>query len=525
VTIPDPVITIRDLSFRYPKTLSGRQVTALNHISLMVRPGECVLVTGESGSGKSTLARCLNGLIPHATKGSIEGDVIVSGMNTKEYDTPDFARYVGMVFQDPAYQLVTGDVESEIAFGLEIQNIPDQEIRTRIAETAELLCISHLLCRSTSGLSWGERQRVAIASVVALRPSILVLDEPFSGIDAAAAQNLAGILEELRVKRGTTIIIFEHRTANLLPVASRQIVMAGGTIVSDMRPDPPVIPGRGSGGDREISEAAPSCTPRRETLHESPAIISAEAAHVPSLSLRDISYRYPGARVPALDGITLDFYPGEIAVISGPNGSGKTTLLKHCNGLIRPDWGKVVLGTESLEKKTVAATAHTIGLLNQHADYQIFESTISEELAFGPRNIKKSPEEIEKIVFGIRHRCALDHIDPSTPPLSLSGGEKQRVALGSILAMDTPVVILDEPTFGLDHTLKNRLSGVLRILSDTGKMVVIATHDEEFGAACGDRFIRIAGGRIISDIRTPRGPDQEDKRAAKPGGGESTGES
>jgi energy-coupling factor transport system ATP-binding protein len=486
------VVVTRNLSFRYPKTLSGRQVTALKKVSLSIGQGECVLVTGESGSGKSTLARCLNGLIPHETKGTMDGDVLVCGMNTRDYDVPDFARHVGMVFQDPGCQLVAGDVESEIAFGLETEGLADCEIQARIDETVALLRIGHLMGRSTRDLSWGERQRVVIASVVALRPEVLVFDEPFSGVDAAAVKNLAGILTDLRSVRGTTIIIFEHRIAGILPVIGRWIKMESGAVIADEKYDTPVVTATDT--DNTFERAArPVSGPGYGSFP------------VPSLSLKKVSFRYPGEHRPALDDITVDFFPGEIAILSGSNGAGKTTLLKHCNGLLRPGGGHVLLGREPLEKKTVAATAHTVGLLNQHADYQLFESTIAEELAFGPANTGRTPEEVPPLVEMARQCCVLAHIDPSTPPLSLSGGEKQRVALAGILAMDTPIVILDEPTFGLDHELKDRIVAVIRGLRDEKKTVLIATHDEEFGQACGDRFIRIDGGRIVADYR--RAPD------------------
>jgi len=501
VTRPDPAVIIRDVSFRYPTTLSGRSVTALNHVNLTIYPGEFTLITGPSGSGKSTLARCLNGLIPHATKGVMEGNVIVQGRNTRDYDVPEFAPLVGMVFQDPGYQLVTGDVESEIAFGLEIQNLAEQEIRARLDRTIDLLHIGHLMGRPIGDLSWGERQRVAIASVIAIQPSILVMDEPFSGIDASAAQNLAGLLAGLR-SLGTTVIVFEHRTAFLLPVTDRVIVMQAGTVLSDGKPGLSQPP---SGMEITLSEKGSSSAAKILSAREnSPHVVPVPPCGktpAPSLSLRDVYYRYPGARTFALEGITLDFYPGELTVITGANGSGKTTLLKHCNGLIHPDRGSVLLGTEPLAQKTVADTAHAVGLLNQHADYQLFESTITEELAFGPRNLGKTEEEIGTITRDVRHRCSLDHIDPSTPPLGLSGGEKQRVALAGILTMDTPVIILDEPTFGLDVGLKNTFTGFLRALCDAKKTVIVATHDEEFGTACGDRFIRISAGRIEADYR------------------------
>jgi energy-coupling factor transport system ATP-binding protein len=506
VTNPDPVVSIRDLSFRYPPTISGRKVTALRTISLTIGPGEFVLITGPSGSGKSTLARCLNGLIPHATTGTMEGSVIVCGMDTRDHDVPEFAMHVGMVFQDPGCQLVTGDVESEIAFGLEIRNLPEGEICERIGRAADLLHIGHLMERLITDLSWGERQRIAIASVIAVRPSILVMDEPFSGIDASAAQNLVKLLAGIRKELGTTIIIFEHRAASLLPVIDRRVMMNDGTITSDSKPDPSVLhPDRKNTLPGENFSMVGAMSSLQENSPLSIPVPLDGRAPVPSISVRDISYRYPGSGTPALDRITIDFWPGEITVITGANGSGKTTLLKHCNGLLLPERGSIFLGTEPLAGKTVAGAARTVGLLNQHADYQIFESTITEELAFGPRNLGRSEREIQDVISEIRKRCSLSPIDPATPPLGLSGGEKQRVAIAGILAMDTPVIILDEPTFGLDPELKTAFTGVIRELRDAGKTVIIATHDEEFGMACGDRFIRISAGRIESDERRAHG--------------------
>ncbi len=503
MTNRDPVIVVSDLSFQYPATLSGRNMTALRQVSMAIRSGEFVVISGPSGSGKSTLARCLNGLIPHATRGTMTGDVIVRGMNTRDFDVPDFARYVGMVFQDPAYQLVTGDVGSEIAFGPEAMDVPSGEIGSRIREIAGILQISHLLGRSTNDLSWGERQRVAIASVLAVRPSVLIMDEPFSGIDASAARALAGLLADLKTA-GTTIIVLEHRTAFVLPLADRLVAMQDGEIVPDTSRagdfKEPAVLITPEGRDRPAGTAG--SPPLAWTPGKSGHPVSS-AVPAPSLSLRGVTYRYPGARVPALRGISLDLFPGEVTVIAGANGSGKTTLLQHCNGLLTPDQGSVFLGTEPLAKKTIAESARTVGLLGQHADCQIFENTIADELAFGPRNLGKTEVEIGKILEKTRCSCALGHIDPATPPLGLSGGEKQRVAVAGILAMDTPVLILDEPTFGLDPALKNLFAAHLRSLSAAGKTVIVATHDEEFGRACGNRFVRIHAGCIESDKRVP----------------------
>jgi len=525
----DPAVLVRDLSFRYPATLSGRNITALRHVSLTIRPGEFVVITGPSGSGKSTLGRCLNGLIPHATRGTMEGEVIVQGMNTRDVDVPAFARHVGIVFQDPGYQLVTGDVESEIAFGLEALNFPEAEIGSRIDEIAGLMHITPLLGRPTSELSWGERQRVAIASVLAVRPSVIVMDEPFSGIDASAVQALTGFLLNMKTRAGTTIIVLEHRTASLLPLADRMVMMRDGEIVSDTPqgrcgpiPDIPDHRNSPDSTDQQSGIMGSSVAPCRGGNAGSSG--TGRGLH-PTLSLREVTYRYPGARTPALISITLDLYPGEVTIIAGANGSGKTTLLQHCNGLLTPDHGSVLLGSEPLARKTVAETARTVGLLGQHADYQIFESTISGELAFGPRNLGRMDEEIEQVLKKTRCVCSLSHIDPSTPPLGLSGGEKQRVAVAGILAMETPVVILDEPTFGLDPGLKHSFAELFRRLCSAGKTVIVATHDGEFGRACGDRFIRISAGRIESDVREARGSCCLPPRDGDPFGGARSDES
>ena len=515
MTGPEPVLEIRGLSFRYPETVSGRIAHALSHVSLAVRQGECVLVSGPSGSGKSTLARCTNGLIPHATPGAFEGTVLVRGMDTRDHDVTEFAPHVGMVFQDPGHQLVTGDVESEIAFGLETRNVPEREIRERLSGVADLVGIRHLMGRRTESLSWGERQRVAIASVLVLQPSILVMDEPLSGIDASAARNLSSLLSDLKSRSRTTIMVFEHRITPLLPVADRLVAMRDGAIVSDERV---VSPGLLSWTTPKSLSRLP-CPP--DCSAGTPPLSPRGEAAAPSLSFRDVFFRYPGTNAAALDGITLDFFPGELAVLTGPNGSGKTTLLKHCNGLLVPDRGSVFIGTDPLAGRTVASAARSVGLLNQHADYQLFESTIADEMAFGPRNLGRTENEIGLAVREAIRKCSLDHLGSATPPLGLSGGEKQRVAIAGILAMDTPILILDEPTFGLDPGLKDAFCRLLRDLRRAGRTVIVATHDAEFAGCCGDRFIGISTGRIESDTRISRqhdGCSLHDATTSEPGG-------
>lgn len=227
----------------------------------------------------------------------------------------------------------------------------------------------------------------------------------------------------------------------------------------------------------------------------------------------------------ALEDITLDFFPGEITVVTGKNGSGKTTLLKLCNGLLHPDSGEVLVQGLPVGDRTVASLSRTVGLLCQHADFQLFESTITDELAFAPKNIGMSGPEIARKRKRVVQECVLDHIDPETPPLGLSGGEKQRVAIAGLFMMDTRIVVLDEPTFGLDDNLKQALATALGKMSVEKKTVIVATHDEEFAALCADRYITIASGRIVHECRVDRdihatNPSaRESGRVARGGGG------
>jgi energy-coupling factor transport system ATP-binding protein len=493
MTKPEPAVLIRDLSFRYPKTVSGRSVTALRSVTLSLYPGELTAITGPSGSGKSSLFRCFNGLIPHATKGVMEGDVIIHGMNTRDHDVAEFAPRVGLVFQDPAYQLVTGDVTSEIAFGPENLNLPGDVISGRIGECAGILGIRHLLGRQIRKLSWGERQRVAIASVLAMHPQLLVMDEPFSGIDASSATALSTAIRTIRQELGTTVVIFEHRLPLLAGIAERLVVLENGAVSYDG-----AFPSGGPAGHAACRSGSFSgATPQKN-----PA--AGHRTHA-GISFRNVVFRYPGSGTDALSGITMDLYPKEIAVISGPNGSGKTTLLKMCNGLLRADAGEVLINGIPVGNRPVAALSRVAGLLCQHADFQLFEASISDELAFAPRNIGMGEEEIARRMASVLAECSLGGIDPSSPPLGLSGGEKQRVAIAGLFVMNTPVVVLDEPTFGLDTTLKRALAAALMRMRDENRTIVVATHDEEFASLCADRSVSIRAGRIAGDIRMHAG--------------------
>jgi energy-coupling factor transporter ATP-binding protein EcfA2 len=487
------------LSFFYPNSRHGHARPALDGISCCITKGEQVVLTGPSGSGKTTFIRCLNGLIPHAIAGRMDGTVQIYGQDTRKSSIGSVSSQVGMVFQDPDHQMVTNEVDEEIAFGLEHQALSSREIEDRISSISHTVGIDHLRGRETDELSWGERQKVAIASVLVMHPQVLVLDEPLSGLDPKSSAELVGLLNRINRESGVTTIVVEHRLEYLSPVMQRLIVLNSGAIIYDGAPscnlneilsrDNAILP------DMPTSRGSAGAFFLRCALEESPQ----NQSRIPAIELRDVTYTYPGSKTPALDGIRLRVYPGEIAAIIGANGSGKSTLTKLCNGLLKPDRGKVCIFGRDAGSKTVAELARQVGLVSQYTDYQIFEDTIADELAFGPRNLGVPEEEIARRRDAVIACLQIDHLGMDTPPLSLSVGEKQRVAIGGLLMMQTPALILDEPTLGLDRGFKVRLAEHLRTMRDHGCAIVVVTHDMEFAPLCADRIVHLMNSRIYVD--------------------------
>lgn len=492
---PDPVIEAKGLTFRHPVTVSGRTVTALEDVNLSIRAGEIIGIAGVSGSGKSTFCYCLNGLIPHLIPGTMNGTVTILGNDTRSRRVTDLALHVALVFQNPEDQLFSSDVESELAFGPEQMGWPDEEIERAVEESLKALDIGQLRRRDAGELSWGERQRVAIAAALSVRPEVLVLDEPFSGIDQATSSRLVNLVKGLNRSTGTTVLLTEQRLSWLLPIVDRMVVFEHGKVTYDG--DPGRLPGWYTGEDENYSHPA--------GRHELPAGEAIAPVCMPDVSLRDVVFRYPGKVAPAISVKALDLFPGEITVIQGPNGSGKSTLIRHLNGLLVPESGTLHIMGKEIRGRSIAECSRTAGVLLQHADYQLFADTIYEELAFGPENHGVGEEEISRRIGKIASTLSIENLGMETPPLGLSAGEKQRVAIGSLLAMDTRIVVLDEPTLGLDRVCKRIVGEVLLQLRDSGRTIIVATHDEEFSRFIRDRVITLDSGEIISDSRVRTG--------------------
>ncbi|MDE4908832.1 energy-coupling factor ABC transporter ATP-binding protein [Methanogenium marinum] len=513
--VGDPLVTVDSLSYSYPYFGTEEKRQALSCVNLEIQTGERVVIVGPSGSGKSTLIQTFIGLIPHSRSGKMQGRVTVDGVDTSVTTVPLLSKTVGFVFQDPDHQMVTSEVDSELAFGPEQSGLDPEIIEERISRVAGMLKMEHLRGREISDLSWGERQKVAIASVLVMRPKMVVLDEPLSGLDMDSAARLLDHLGTIVKTWNIAVVIVEHRLDLLKDFMDRVVVMDDGRIVYD---GPVVdysaeamIPHPGETG--RVLHAGVACSsepflpevcfsesylsrtdaPQTHTseLHSHPEGVS------PIIEVTDVSYTYPNSEKPVLNGVSAAFNPGEVVFICGPNGSGKSTFIKHLNGILRPDTGCVLVSGVDIGGKTVAENAATVSLVGQHADYQLFEETIERELAFGPRNLGMEEGAIDCSIDEIMELMDMTHLGRKGRPLKLSMGEKQRVAIASHLVMKTPVIVLDEPTLGLDINLKLHLASLIIDLKKRGKTVIVVTHDQEFARLCADRFIRFQEGFLV----------------------------
>ena len=507
------MIKFTDFSFTY----NGAVRPALQNIMLTIEDGEFVLVTGPSGGGKSTLCRCFNGLVPHFYGGTISGRAEVQGMNTLDTPPKELAVKVGMVFQDPENQLVTTDVEREIAFGLENLRFPAQLIARRIEEALDTVGIAGLRSRSPHELSGGEKQKVAIASVLALHPGILVLDEPTSELDPQSAEEVLRLLERLNDELGITVVLVEHRLDRVVHLVDRVLVLNDGTVRADGPPRevmydggltdigvPPVIrlmerlQGSGPDGDERpltVKEARlnlqrASCRIRTATLADE------TVESKPVLRTDGLWFSY-GDR-PALRDISITINQGEFVAVMGRNASGKTTLARHLNGLLMPGRGRVIIDGIDTRQCPVSELSRRIGYVFQNPNDHLFADTVEEEIAFGLKNHGAKREAIERSVEQALERFGLAGYRKAYPR-NLSGGEKQRLALATVLVTRPGIVLLDEPTRGMDYALKQEL---VRFLSDycrEGNTVIMVTHDVELAAESADRVILLSEGKVVVD--------------------------
>jgi energy-coupling factor transport system ATP-binding protein len=514
----EPVVSIEGLAYRY----RGQQKSALKGVDLEVAEGEFVVIMGPSGAGKSTLCVSLNGLIPHFFKGKMEGEVRIEGRSTREGKVGEFAQEVGLVFQDFEAQLFSTNVALEVAFGPENFRVERGEMVERVEKMLGQVRLEGFEKRTPATLSGGQKQRLAIASVLAIEPRILCLDEPTTDLDPVGKLGIFEIAEDLKDRDDVTLIVVEHETEETLD-ADRIVVLRDGEIVAD-RParevlrdvellqESSVMPLQVTRFFHEMGlwQGQLPLTPqegvaefRRRGWRVNPdrygRLVEADAKREegygePVIEVEGLTHRYQNGVV-ALEGVDLTVRKGEFLAVLGQNGSGKTTLVKHFNGLLEPTEGTVRVGEDETSEQGLRQLGQSVGYVFQNPDHQIFSDTVADEVAFGPKirgmeegEVKERVEEALAAV-GLEGRGGED-------PFGLTKGERQRVAVASVLSVRPEVLILDEPTTGLDYAEQRSMMDLVKSLNESGSTIIVVTHTMWVVAEYAHRAAVVRNGKI-----------------------------
>ena len=522
------IIKLDDVSFSYGHEAQN----ALDHVSLAIEKGEFVGVIGPSGAGKSTLAAVMSGAIPHHYTGQLFGATLVDDRDTCEITLTDISRVVGSVLQDIDAQMVAPIVEDEILFGLENFGIPHDQIEERISQTLTTVGISDLRHREIATLSGGQKQKVAIAAIIAMAPNVLVLDEPTAALDPASSTLVFDTLRQINREHGITVVVIEQKVALLSKYCSRVLVMADGKLAFDGEPhqvfahaselrqmgvDSPRV-ARIANSLAEVgllpSDQAPclnvseahqliSSLLANATSKDAPADMPETSPHIPAVprgvnqepvvELTDVTFAYPhgGASVSNLN---MCVYPGELVGIIGQNGAGKTTLTKLLNGLLHPASGTVRMAGMNTADVPTSAIAAKCATLFQNPDRQLCRDTVLDEVAFGLELHGVGTDEARQRARVAAERFGLP-LDES--PFSLSRGQRQMVALASVVVLDPQVVLLDEPTSGLDYRECMTVMETVSEMAERGCAVIMVCHDMEVVSDFAQRLVVMADGRIL----------------------------
>ena len=476
-------IEARGWGVRHP----GRRDWALRGLDLTIEPGERVLLLGPSGAGKSTLLAALAGLIDPSGGGETEGSLLVDGLD------PRAARdRTGLLFQDPESQIVMGRVGDDVAFGLENRCIPTEGIWPRV--DAALAAVDFPFGRDhpTHALSGGEQQRLALAGTLALRPGLLMLDEPTANLDPDGAAELRIVLGRVVERLGATLLLVEHRVDESVPLVDRVVVIAaGGGVVADGRPRD-VFHEHGTALANAgvwVPDHPPAAPPRRSRTRPETLVIVDHAA-----------FRYPGAQRDSVSSLELSVRSSEALAITGPNGSGKTTVALLLAGLIAPRAGRVIAGEalspghghEPIATWRARDLVRRIGTVFQDPEHQFLTGSVRGELLLGPRQAGLGDAAAGQRADELLDRMRLTHLAAANP-FTLSGGEKRRLSVASALASAPALLVLDEPTFGQDRRTWGELVQLLSALRDAGRGIAFATHDRAFANALADRTFQLNG--------------------------------
>lgn len=514
------IARLERVTYTYP----GAHRPALRDISLAIEPAEVILVLGGSGSGKSTLLRALNGLVPHFHGGTFAGRVTVDEFDTRTARPHDLAHRVGLVFQDPENQAVMTTVEREIAFGLENLGVESGVITRLVEEALISLGLSRLRRAPLAELSGGELQKVALAAVIAGQPHLLLLDEPTSQLDPVSSEELLAAVRRLSEDTGATIVLAEHRVERCLHLATRVLYMEDGAVLVDAPPQE--FAAWAVDGHRELLPPVARLFARRlngqaaahaddgrlpmtvkdarhmldlvegQTPNRRPAAVEATPGEV-VLETRRLAVGYE-RDVPLLEDVDLSLRRGELVALMGENGAGKSTLVRHFNGLLSPLRGAVrLLGTDVADL-SVAEAARSCALLGQNPNDYFVRDTVADEIDYTLAQLELDGRRRNELAATIVRELDLAGL-LDRDPRGLSGGERTRVALAAVACGDPALVVLDEPTRGMDPTHKLELAATLRRWTTAGRCALVVTHDVEFAARCAHRVVVLGDGGVLAD--------------------------
>ena len=528
----DTVIEFQNVSFSYGAMQGQRPIEAVRQLSFSIEKGSHVALIGRNGSGKSTIARLMNGLLLPD-----QGLVMVDGRLTADDDSIyEIRRQCGMVFQNPDNQIIGTTVKDDVAFGPSNLGLPAEEIMRRVDESLAMTGLLDLKERPPHELSGGQKQKLAIASVLAMRPGCIILDEATAMLDPVARRDVMALIGELRKQHGITMVQITHHMEEALTADYVHVISDGGIAFSgtpaDVFDQVDRVKSEGLSVPAHL-EIARLISERAGVGYDREEIISFEGAvrfvnrvmenhltgHINEcvvkprfdesrpavVEVTDLSYSYPAAGGPpieALRSVSMTVRQGEILGIAGHTGSGKSTLIQHLNGLIPAHKGHViVLGHDLSEKKEIRQIRPQVGLLFQYPEDQLFEETVALDIAFAPKQQKRSPEEVERAVLRAAGRLGIESILDRSP-FELSGGQRRRVAIAGVLAAEPAIVILDEPAAGLDPAGRDDLFKDLLTLSAEGATLIIVSHDMEMMTRYADRILVLKGGGVAG-IGTP----------------------
>lgn len=554
-------ILLEDLCFSYPPTLpDGAPVEVLRGLSLAVQSGQALAFMGPTSSGKTTLALILAGLAPEMTGGTRRGQVWVNGLDATKTPAAEISAHLGLVFQEPERQLFNMTIADEVAFGLEGLAMPPDEIAARVEWALERVGLGDpdLLDRAPWQLSGGQQKRLAIATILALRPSILVLDEPMAGLDPLGRREVAAVLRELKAETGATVIVLDKDAEFVARWAERVVVLAEGKVALDGTPGEvfrqvdrldalgvagpqiaelaarlradgddwafltakeaavgliPIVAERGGAG---ISQRMPerrmgrpveghAASTEKPLAEDDQTIGNRQRAATPlpltapdlAVDIRAVSFTYQGG-TQALNDLSLAVPAGQFVALIGPNGGGKSTLARHLNGLLRPQRGSVAIHGQPTAKRAVSDLAREVGYVFQNPDHQIFAPTVRDEISFGLRNLGLRGDGLSERVDRALAAFDLHDVD-QVPPAVLGYGLRRLVTVASLWAMRPPIWVLDEPTTGLDRHFTGMLVDALSELHDGGHTILLITHDLRLVAEIAQRVVVIHEGRVALD--------------------------